>query len=107
MSELEDVASIKQKLRQYELKDLEFNEPHFSQQLLLREGNKTMVIRHLLDPVCLVSVRKELGKYSDNKFALHFSVSSSLTMIIPVIFDKSAKKSLYILTYIMRYRRTP
>ena len=50
----DDIEKLKNKLRSYERKDIKFNEPHFTQQLILREGNKEEVINLLLNPDKLV-----------------------------------------------------
>lgn len=78
---------------------------HFSEQLALRDGNKEEVIENLLNPEKLVLAYIELGKYNDIKYSLYFSMSNSKTMKLPIIFDNGNKKSLYVITYIMRYRR--
>jgi hypothetical protein len=101
----EDIEQIKQRLRTYQEADIHFNEPHFSQQLLLREGKRDDVIHNLLQPDCLDQSTSETGKYGDIVHTLHFGVSNTRTMILPTIFDPGCRKGLYILTYIMRYRR--
>ena len=40
----DNIEEIKKRLRYYTKEDLEFNEPHFSQQLVLRDGDKKEVI---------------------------------------------------------------
>ncbi len=45
----EDLEYIKKKLKPYTKEELIFNEPHFTRQLLLREGNRDVVINELLD----------------------------------------------------------
>ena len=100
----DDVEELKKKLRSYTRADITFNEPHFTQQLRLREGNREDVISHLLNQDHLTYSYQEPGKYGDIKHNLHFNISNTSTMRIPVIFDKNNKKGLYILTYIMRYR---
>jgi len=40
----DDVEELKSKLRNYAKEDIEFNEPHFSQQLVLIDGNKKEVL---------------------------------------------------------------
>lgn len=101
----DNVEELKKKLKKYFKKDVEFNDPHFSQQLELREGNKEEVIKNLLNPKNLIYSYPEKGKYGDIKHCLHFKISNTRTMRLPVIFDRHGKKSLYIITYIMRYRR--
>ena len=100
----EDIEELKKKLRSYNEEDIEFNEPHFSQQLMLREGNREDVINRILFPDSLVYISKDRGKYGDLIYSLHFEVSNNRTLRIPVIFDRNNKKSIYIITYIMRYR---
>ena len=75
-----------------------FNEPHFSQQMELREGNKKDVINNLLNPDKLVYSYQEEGKYGDVIHCLHFKISNTRTLRLPLIFDKNNKKSLYIIT---------
>jgi len=101
----DDIEELKKRLRRYTRGEIEFNEPHFSQQLLLREWNREDVINNLLNPDNLVYSYQEKGKYGDIKHCLHFKISNNRTIRLPVIFDKNNKKGLYILTYIMRYRR--
>ena len=101
----DDIEELKKKLKTYKIEDISFNEPHFTQQLNLREGNKDEVIKNLLNPTNLIYSYSEKGKYGDIKHNLHFKISNNRTMRIPVIFDRGNKKSLYILTYIMRYRK--
>lgn len=101
---VDDLDSIKSKLKSYSRGDIIFNEPHFTRQLILREGNKESVIHELLNPDHLVYFLTESGKRGDTVHVLHFKVSNTRTLRLPVIFDKRGKKCLYILTYIMRYR---
>jgi len=88
---------IKQKLLKLKEKDLKFNEPHFTNQLVLREGSRREVIENLLHPFNLVYSYKQ----DEKVYCLYFKISNTRTMKLPVIFNK---KGLYILTYIMRYR---
>jgi len=94
----DDIEELKKKLRNYKREELRFNEPHFTQQLRLREGNKDEVIDALLNPDKLIYSYQEKGKYGDIKHNLHFKVSNSRTMRIPVIFDSGEKKGLNIIT---------
>ena len=98
------LEGLKRKLATYTKKDIQFNEPHFTQQMIMREGKKKEVIYHLLNPEKLVYAYKQEGKYGDTVHSLHFKVNEVRTLRLPVIFDRNNKKSLYILTYIMRYR---
>jgi len=100
----DDIKKLKKKLKEYKKEDMEFNEPHFTQQLYLREGTKKEVINNLLKPENLVFSYKEKGKYGDTIHCLHFKLSNTRTLRLPVIFDKNNEKGLYILTYIKRYR---
>ncbi len=98
----EDVEQIKSKLKNYNKEHIFFNEPHFTNQLLLREGNKEQVVDNLLKPDKLVYCCTEKDSFGNIVYNLHFRISNSRTMKLPVVFDK---KGLYIKTYIMRYRR--
>ena len=100
----DELEEIKKKLRTYKREDIIFNEPHFTNMLLLRDGNREEVIRHLLEPDQLVYAYSEQGQYGDVVHCLNFKISNTRTMRLPVIFDKDGRKNLYILTYIMRYR---
>lgn len=95
-----DLERIKSKLKSYKENDIIFNEPHFTERLILREGSRKEVIKNLLDPEKLVHVEEE----KPDKYKLYFKMSNTRTMILPIIFDKDNKKCLYMLTYIMRYR---
>ncbi len=99
---MNDVDEIKNKLRTIKREDIIFNEPHFSQQVVLRSGNKEEVINHILQPDTLVYVYQEKGKYGDIIYCLHFKLSNIRTLRIPIIFKSDGK--VYIITYIMRYR---
>jgi hypothetical protein len=101
----DDLDKIKKRLKLYKEEEIEFNEPHFTERLVLREGNRKDVINHLLNPESLVYSYSEKGRYGNVVHCLHFKVSNTRTMRLPVIFDRGGKKSLYIITYIMRYRR--
>ena len=100
----DDIEELKSKLKSYSEENIIFNEPHFTQQLDLREGNKKDVINNLLNPDKLIYSYQEEGKYGDIIHCLHFKISNTRTLRLPVIFDKNNEKSLYIMTYIMRYR---
>ncbi len=58
----DNIEDLKRKLKGYIEKDIDFNEPHFTQQMLLREGSKTEVLNNLLNPVKLVYSYQEKGK---------------------------------------------
>ncbi len=47
--ETDNLDEIKKKLKDYKEDDIKFNEPHFSDQLMLREGKKEDVIRNILN----------------------------------------------------------
>jgi hypothetical protein len=102
---VDDIEEIKRKLRTYTADEIEFNEPHFTSQLMLREGSREDVVRHLLNPDRLVYSCSEEDRYGDTRHILLFEVSGSRTLKLPVIFDIGNKKALYIITYIMRYRK--
>ena len=98
----DNVEELKKKLRNFKKEQLIFNEPHFTQQITLREGSKEEVVKHLLNPDKLVYSYQEKGKYGDTIHCLHFEVSNTRTMRLPIIFKNGSK--VYIITYIMRYR---
>lgn len=100
----DDIEKLKEKLKSYSKQDVEFNEPHFTYQLEAREGNRKEVMENLLNPEKLVYSYQETGKHGDIVHCLHFRISSTRTIRLPVIFDRNGKKSLYIITYVMRYR---
>jgi hypothetical protein len=102
--EPDNLDYIKKKLSSYNRTDIIFNEPHFTNQLLLRDGSREQVIDLILSPSKLVYSYQEIGKYGAVKHCLIFNVSNTLSLRIPVIFDIDGRKNLYILTYIARYR---
>jgi hypothetical protein len=79
---------------------LRWNEPHFSDMLHSRDGNREDVIMNLRSPENLVAVKEEQGKYGDTILVLCFGIGDK-SMMLPLVVDK---EGLYILTYIMRYR---
>jgi|SRR3989344_6048948 len=99
-----NLEELKKKLKSYNVENIKFNEPHFTQQLILREGSREEVIKNILNPDKLMYSYQEKGKYGDTKHCLHFKISNTRTMKIPLIFDNH-EKSLYIITYIMSYRK--
>jgi hypothetical protein len=100
----DDIDDIKERLKRYVRKDIIFNEPHFSEQIVRRYGDREEVIRNLLDPRNLAYSYSEIGSLGDTIHCLHFRISSTKTLRLPVIFDRRGGKNLYILTYIMRCR---
>lgn len=103
--EEDNLGEIKIKLKTYERKDIEFNEPEFSGRLILREGSKEEVTKTILNAENLEHSESFKDKYGSIRHNLYFKISNNRTMKLPVIFDKGGKKSLYIITYIMRYRK--
>jgi len=93
-----NLEELKAKLRTYTKKDLIFKQPHFYDQLIIREGSKEEVIINILNPENLVYAHQKEG---NNVICLYFKISNTRTMMLPVVFNE---KSLYIKTYIMRYR---
>jgi len=100
----EDIEELKKKLKSYSREHIKFNEPHFTVQLYSREGSEEEVIKTLLNPDKLVYSYNEIDDDGNTVHNLHFKISNTRTMRLPVIFDKNGKKSLYIKTYIMSYR---
>jgi len=94
-----DIGIIRQRLRTC---TAIFNEPHFTRQLTLRGGDRRVVLRHLGEPDDLVFVFEEPGRFGDTKHVLHFKISNTRTMILPVIFKET---KVFILTYILRHRK--
>jgi len=103
--ESDDLDYIKKKLSSYSRSQIIFNEPHFTNQLLLRDGSREQVIDLLLNPSKLVHYYTEIGTYGEIKYCLIFNLSNNLSLRIPIIFDINGGKNLYILTYIARYRK--
>jgi len=87
------VEEIKDKLRKVE--NIVFTK-HAKNQLILRESTEKEVLRYINDLDTLVYFQKEGHKYS-----LYFAISNRRTIKLPVVFKG---KTLYILTYILRYR---
>jgi hypothetical protein len=102
---VDDLDNMKKLLMSYNYTQIIFNEPHFTNQLLLRDGSREEVIQLLLNPSKLVYSYQEIGTYGDVKHCLIFELSNKLSLRIPVIFNVRGKKNLYILTYIVRYRK--
>lgn len=92
----DNIEDLKKKLKNYKEKDIEYNEPHFTQQLALREGKREDVVKYLLNPEKLVYSYQEKGKYGDTIHCLHFEVSNTRTMRLPIIFKSNGK--VYIMT---------
>lgn len=92
----ESLGDVKEKLRSYKAEDIVFSQ-HAQSQIRLRQGTKQEVISNILSPAKLIYSFKEK---EDSKHTLHFQISNTRTMILPVIMNKS----LYIITYIMRHR---
>ncbi|MBN1274985.1 hypothetical protein JXA12_01710 [Candidatus Woesearchaeota archaeon] len=92
---------VRRKLQEYCASDVCFNEPHFSQQLALRDGDEQEVIDTLLNPERLVYAYPE----GDDKQVLHFKMSATRTLRLPVIFDKGGQRNIFVLTYILRHRK--
>lgn len=103
-TEEDSIEELKSKLREYKRDEINFSN-HAENQIMLREGNKEEIIKHITNPENLVYSYKEKGRYGEDVHCLHFNVSSKRTIRLPVIFDKGSKKGLYIITYIMRYRK--
>jgi len=99
-----NLEEIKEKLRSYKEADIKFYEPHFTENMIGRGGSRKDVIENLLNPMKLVHVKLEIGIYGDMKHVLFFELGRVQTLKLPVIFNESNKKTLYIITYIMRYR---
>ncbi|MFH1638153.1 MAG: hypothetical protein ABIB71_07030 [Candidatus Woesearchaeota archaeon] len=99
MSETE-VEEEKKKLRK--VKRIIFNEPHFTTQMILREGSKREVISNIKNPKNLVGIEKSIT--NRDRISLYFKICDTRTMKIPAKFKRRGK-ALYIFTYIMRHRQ--
>lgn len=97
-----DIETIRNRLKSIDAKNIRFNEPHFTERMLVRGGNRDAVMRHLTQPELLVHVEEQKGKYGDPKYVLYFQISATRTLILPIIFQK---QGVYILTFILRHRR--
>ena len=98
------LEAVKRRLQSYVVEEVSYAEPHFTEQLVARGGNREAATRHLLEPNALVYAYREPGKYGDWKYVLYFRLDSTRTLLLPVIFDSDGRKNIYILTYMLRYR---
>ncbi len=98
----DDIELLKKKLRRYNKQDISFSN-HARNQTAVREGSHEEIARHLLNPENLVYSYQEKSGGS-TIHCLHFKMSNTRTMRLPVIFDKEGRKNLYIITYIVRHR---
>lgn len=96
----DNLIELKKKLKEYNINQIKFTQ-HFEQQLLLREGNKEQIIYLLTNLDKLVYSYQEKNSFGEIIHCLHFKISNTRTIRLPITFKK---KSLYILTYIMRHR---
>ena len=96
----ESLVEVKRLLSRYSEENIMFNEPHFTERLLLREGNREEVIHLLLNPDNLVYVESRTETRGIS-YTLYFDISNTRTVIIPLVFRT---KSLYIITYIQEYK---
>jgi hypothetical protein len=95
MRTLEDVKNM---LRSYKRSQIHFCEPHFTIRLVSREGDIKQVIDILLNPETLILFEKQ----SEDKYGLHFKISNTKLIILPVVFKRN---KLIVLTYIMRRKK--
>jgi hypothetical protein len=95
-----NLEDIKAKLRSYKREEIRFKE-HLKYRVQLREGSKEEVISHILNPEKLVYFECKEGQYRDMIYSCYFAISNTRTLMVPLIFNE---KTLYILTYILKYR---
>ena len=99
-----DLAVLKEKLASYKKEEIIFSH-HADEQIALRQGSTDEVVQLIQNPEKLVFAYSEENDRKQTVYCLYFDKSSQRTIKLPVIFDKEGRKSLYILTYILRYRR--
>jgi len=85
----DNLESIKKLLSSYTRSQILFNEPRFTNQLLLRDCSREEVINLLLNPLKLIYSYQELGKYGAIKHCLIFELSNNRSLRIPIIFNMS------------------
>lgn len=90
------IEQVKKKLSKLSKKSIKYSQ-HANFNIVLRGGNKTDIIKNLLNPEKLIDCENQ-GK---GKYKLCFHISNSKTMILIV---KLKEKNLYIITFIMRHR---
>jgi len=78
----DNLDSIKKILTSYNRSQILFNEPHFTNQLLLRDGSREEVIQLLLNPSKLTYSYQEIGKYGAIKHCLIFELSKEKKEVI-------------------------
>ncbi|MAG77899.1 hypothetical protein CL616_00880 [archaeon] len=87
------MEEIKDKLRNVER--IIFTK-HAKQQIILRESSEESLLSYIRSLNKLVYFQKDGHKYN-----LYFALSNERTIKLPVVFEG---KTLYILTYVLRYR---
>lgn len=99
----EKIDKIKQTLRKYTEKDLEYNEPHFTLKLEREKIDKREVIKNILKPdnLAFVGVSKSKNPNYDYIYDLYFKLGNNRVFKIPISIKP---KSLYLVT-IYKIRR--
>lgn len=101
MSKDDDLEEIKRIVTKYNERQVHFS-GHSLDKIARRESSKDELIKTLFNTSKLVYSYEEEGKYGERKHVLHFEISNTRTIIIPVVFSDD---KLYIITFIMRYRK--
>jgi hypothetical protein len=95
----ENPDRIKQLLRQYERKDIEYNEPHFALKLNRQKIDRNEVIKNILKPdnLIFVGVSESKNPEYDCVYDLYFRLSKNRIFKIPASLKP---KYLYLITII-------
>lgn len=98
-----DIEEIKNRLKDYTQKDIEYNEPHFTLKLEREKIDRNEVIRNLLKPdkLAFVGVSESKNPNYDYVYDLYFKLSKNRIFKLPVSLKP---KSLYLIT-IFKIRR--
>ncbi|KYC51678.1 MAG: hypothetical protein AMQ74_01039 [Candidatus Methanofastidiosum methylothiophilum] len=97
-----EVQELKEKLKLLSKDNVQYSD-HFLIRMAQRDGNLAEVITLLLNPEKLVYFYKEKSNQGEIVYNLHFKISNTKTLKLPVIIDRYGHKNLYIITYIMIY----
>jgi len=97
-----EVQELKEKLKLYSRGNIQYSD-HFLVRMGQRNGDLEEVINLLLNPEKLVYIYKEKSRQGEIVYNLHYKISNTKTLKLPVIIDRYGHKNLYIITYIMIY----
>jgi hypothetical protein len=95
----EDAEKVKSLLRQYERKDIEYNEPHFTLKLDRQKIDRNEVIKNVLKPdnLVFVGVSESKNPEYDYVYDLYFRLGKNRIFKIPASLKP---QSLYLITVI-------